>query len=123
MPRAKPIGQKWRPKTHLQALFLKRLVQEMAAQNLNTNSLSKREWAPPQRTIHDVLAGRDPTLETVWRLAIALDVPAHELMREKPEGAVSPRGVSPLPSYPRILQQPESSYRKKKARDSSNGSR
>jgi hypothetical protein len=108
---------KWAPKSLLQQIFVKRVREEMAKQSLNALALSERIGAPAYRTIHDVLAGRDPRLETVAGIATALGKPAHELLREDTDVGDRRQNVSTLPVYPAILQQSQKPYRVKKDRD------
>jgi hypothetical protein len=89
-------GKKREIRSPLQAVFLKRVQEEMANQRINPNQLSKRVGAPRQTTINDVMLGADPRLETVHGIAIALGVPAVSLLTE------SRTAVHQLPGYPQI---------------------
>lgn len=82
--------KKREPRSQLQAVFLKRVREEMAAQGLlhqdgrpNVTQLSKRHGAPSQTTINDVMRGADPRLGTVQAFAIALEVASVSLLTEQ----------------------------------------
>jgi transcriptional regulator with XRE-family HTH domain len=87
-------------KSPLQAVFLRRLHDEMERQGLSGNALAQREGAPPQRTIADVLNGADPRLETVNGLAVALGVRPVDLLTQA-KGI--PEKVHQISPYPPIL--------------------
>lgn len=79
-----PMGARGRSgSTPLRELFVRRVREEMYAQELSVNALSKRVGAPRQTTLNDVLAkGADPRLETVYQTAFALGVQPWELLVE-----------------------------------------
>lgn len=110
--------KRWEPKSLLQRVFIKRVRQEMERLHLNPFSLSKREGAPPYRTIIDALAGRDPSLETVSAFADGLGIPAYELLREGAAVADQRHPVTQMPGYAPMLQESGKTYSVTKARDS-----
>lgn len=98
----------------LQAVFLKRVQQEMVSQGLvnqdgepNGNALARRHGAPPQTTINDTLRGADPRLGTVQKFANALEVPAMSLLTE------ATANLHRLPTYPQIGSAPAHNSREK----------
>jgi len=97
-------AKKREPKSHLQAIFMKRVAEEMEKQQVSGLGLSKREGAPPQRTLADVLNGADPRLETVEAFAKALGVMAVDLLTEVKK---LPDNVRKLPGYPPIIGRDE----------------
>lgn len=97
-----------KPKTVLQEMFLKRVREEMGA--LSVNELARRPGAPRQSTFNEVMNGADPRLETVYRIAVALNIAPWELfldradvvrLRTKTDTNVSK--VTQLPGYPSML--------------------
>lgn len=96
----KPL--KKRPiKSPLQAVFLKRVQEEMRRQGLeNPTQLSKRVGAPPQTTLNDILSLQaDPRLSQIHKIAQALSVSAVSLLTEL---NVSSGNITALPSVPPI---------------------
>lgn len=89
--------KKRQPKSPLQEVFLKRVLEEMGRQGVNPTQLSKRVGAPKQTTLNDILNGADPRLEQVYKTAVALDVPAISLLSEQRTG-----NIHTLPNVPTI---------------------
>lgn len=116
----KPIKKK--PlRSHLQAVFLKRVREEMEAQGLTSiNQLAAREGAPPQTTLNDILSMQsDPRLSQVQKIAVALgQTTAVSLLTESIAVAV-PRGknVHQMPDpYPSIFGKPQDAKDKQPAK-------
>lgn len=116
--RAMPSQRQKKPKTVLQAIFIKRVKEEMG--ELSGNELSKRPGGPPQTTFNDVLNGADPRLETVHQIATALNIPAWHLFLEKSDlvrlRTETPNNVREFPALPRMLGE-ENQKSVRKARD------
>lgn len=89
-------GKRREIRSPLQAIFLKRVEEELQRQGLSRAQLAKRVGAPPQTTLNDVMLGADPRLETVYGVATALGIPAISLLTE------SSASLHRLPSYPSI---------------------
>lgn len=96
-------------RSDLQGVFLRRVKEELARQQLSQNQLSRRDGAPAQKTINDVLNGADPRLETVQAFANALGVPVVALLLD----VRSSGNVHKLPGYPKIGENPTESIGKK----------
>lgn len=96
-----------KPKTVLQALFIKRVEQELERQGISRNALAGRTGAPSQSTLNEILNGSDPRLEQVHKIAVALGVQAYELLAERPVGESLQTGnnIRHLPSYPPMIGQ------------------
>lgn len=77
-----PNGRKKAPKNPLHAIFLRRLHQELEERGLSVNALSDRLYAPPQRTLADVMNGADPRLSTIYGLCVALQLNICDLFSE-----------------------------------------
>lgn len=88
------------PKTDLQAVFLKRVGEQLAVLGISRLALSKRVGGPPQKTLNDVMNGADPRLETVHQIATALGVPAWTLFVESVQAE---RKVLEFPTYPKVF--------------------
>lgn len=103
------------PKSKAQAMFIRRVREELG--ETSVTALSKRDGAPAQRTINDVLNGADPKLATVQQIADALNIPVWQLFLEKADVVrlLTPRddNVRKLPEPPRMLQKPSFSGRDK----------
>jgi hypothetical protein len=105
-----PSKRSKKPRTVLQALFIKRVKEEMGA--LSGNELSRRPGGPPQTTFNDVMNGADPRLETVYQIATALNIPAWHFFIERTDlvrlrtGSPTepPSSVTSLPGYPKMLE-------------------
>ena len=102
---AKPMRRK--PKSHLQALFLKRLDEELSARELTVNAFTKRAGAPGQSTMNPIFnATTDPRLGTVDKIANALGIPAWHLFIERSDIPSHRRGtISKFPEAPGIGRQ------------------
>jgi transcriptional regulator with XRE-family HTH domain len=85
-------------------VFVKRLKEELQRQGISINALSRREGAPKQRTLNDVVNGADPRLETVDQIATALGVPAWTLFVEQDQYT---RRVVEFPTYPKVFNDTE----------------
>lgn len=72
MPKKPP--KSWAPASDLQITFIHQLNEAMRVRGLNPHSLSKRKHAPPQRTINDIIRGRDTKLEQIEKLGKALNL-------------------------------------------------
>lgn len=97
--------RKREPKTPLQALFIRRVGEELHRLGWSVNELgvkSKSLGGAPQRTIADVMSGADPRLETVYQIATALGLPAYQLLTESDGKRQSrfPDNVRELPKPP-----------------------
>lgn len=74
-----------RPETHLQAVFIKRMKEELEKRQLSVLGFSKLEGAPRERTLADVLhAGAVPRLTLVHQCAVALNIPVISLLVDGP---------------------------------------
>jgi transcriptional regulator with XRE-family HTH domain len=98
MGRQTKTKRTWEIRSDLQAIFLRRVKEELARQEISQNQLSKREGAPAQKTINDMLKGADPRLETVQSVADALGVPVVSLLLDTRLTS----NIQKLPSYPTI---------------------
>lgn len=109
--------KKKEPQSRLQAIFIKRVFEELARQGISQNQLSQRERGPDQKTLNDVLNGADPRLKTVQQIALALDVPAISLLTE------STATIHHLPGYPPIenVEKGEKSHRQDRDRKRGRG--
>lgn len=110
--------EKKKPKTPLQELFIRRVLEEKG--ELSATAIAGRKGGPKQRTLNDILNGADPRLEAVYRIATALNIPAWQLFLEKADVVrlLTPRSdnVSKLPEPPRILDRGHLHSRDKKRR-------
>ncbi len=99
VPRTDKPTKKKPIKSPLQEGFLKRVAEEMKAQEINVTQLAGRVGAPPQTTLNDIVSLQaDPRLEQVHKIATALQVPAISLLTElKTTG-----NIHTLPSVPTI---------------------
>jgi transcriptional regulator with XRE-family HTH domain len=95
----KKQGRKREIRSPLQAVFLRRVEEEMRNQGISRNQLAKRVGAPPQTTLNDVMLGADPRLETVYGVAVALGVAPVSLLTESTTNAGI---IYKLPVYPKI---------------------
>lgn len=111
----KPMKQakKKAPKTTLQALFIRRVQQEMDARDLSENALCARVGGLKQRTLNDVMNGADPRLETVYKIATALGINPWHLFLEAQDipANVRDRGVLNFPSIPHLANSGKLSHR------------
>lgn len=78
----KEPGRKRAIRSPLQAVFMRRVEEEMRNQGISRNQLAQRVGAPPQTTLNDVMLGADPRLETVYGVAVALGVAPVSLLTE-----------------------------------------
>lgn len=102
------------PKTPLQALFLKRVQEEMDKRGLSRAGLSGRTGGPSQTTFNDTMRGSDPRLETVYEIATALGIQAWQLLRESAD--VERENVTNVKNFPqpgRMIRKSPKSARKK----------
>ncbi len=75
--------KKWEPKSDLQRVFLRRVKAELEARGLSESALTKRVGGPKQKTLNEVMRGRDPRLKTVEQIAKALGVmPPWKLLKD-----------------------------------------
>lgn len=92
--------RKWEPKSDLQRVFLRRVKAEMEVQGLSENELARRVGGPKQKTLNDVMRGRDPRLKTVEQIAKALGVmPPWKLLKEDEPTAAQP----PIPTERKVF--------------------
>ena len=99
-------GTKRRPKTTLNALFMKRVEEEIEAQRATQNQVANRVGAVRQRTLNDILNGADPRLSTVFQVATAIGCQPWELLVEKGvrrETTTTEQFVTVLPQPARAL--------------------
>jgi transcriptional regulator with XRE-family HTH domain len=107
----KKPGRKREIRSPLQAVFLKRVDEEMKKQGISRNQLAQRVGAPPQTTLNDVMLGADPRLETVFGFAVALGVAPVSLLTE----STTQTGIIyKLPVYPKIATASEPATSKKR---------
>lgn len=126
-------------KSQLQALFIRRLHEEMKKQGLSDNALSARcdalKLPVGQSSVSRITGGRqDPSLENVHALAAALDLPAWYLLTEandagweiiRPPAPPRRASVTDLPGYPATFTSasepaPKSEHTGKKSRRARN---
>lgn len=76
-------AKKWEPKSDLQRVFLRRVKDELQAQGVSESELTRRVGGPKQKTLNEVMRGRDPRLKTVEQIAKALGVlPPWKLLKD-----------------------------------------
>ena len=92
------------PKSVLQALFIKRVWEELGERGLSPNALSQRPGGPAQKTLDDALAGSDPRLKTVSEIAVALGIQPWELLMERSDVGRRHGTVTPFPQPPVIIK-------------------
>ena len=114
----KAAGKK-SPKTPLQALFLRRVQQELDARGLSQNALCGRVGGLKQRTLNDVMNGADPRLETVYQVATALGINPWHLFVEAEDIPASARGrgVLSFPAIPHLANAGKLSQRQARLRN------
>jgi len=108
----KPTKPPREPETDLQKLFLARVHEEMGKQGISGNALCLRrnqqgmKLGPRQSTFSDAMRSGNPKLETIAKIADALDVPAWTLLVPSELAATHTperRKVFQFPSYPSVL--------------------
>lgn len=97
-PRTRKVKE---PETVLQAIFIKRVKQELEDRQLTPRQFAMLVGAPKERTIYDVLnRGAVPGLTVVHQCAVALNLKATDLLVER-AAKESATNVRKLPvSYP-----------------------
>jgi transcriptional regulator with XRE-family HTH domain len=93
------------PETALQAIFIKRVREELDERQLTPRQFAQMVGAPKERTIYDVLnRGAVPGLTVVAQVAAALQIPAYQLMIERIARQEIPTNIRKLPErYPPIF--------------------
>lgn len=111
------------PETALQAIFVKRVRAELEERQLSPRQFAQMVGAPKERTIYDVLnRGAVPGLTVVAQVAAALQMPAYELLIERPKNHENLTNIRKLPDrYPSIFaaQQKDRTQGKTRRRNTS----
>lgn len=101
-------ARKKAPKTRLQALFIKRVEEELERLQISRNELCGRVGAPKQSTFNEIMNGADPRLEQIQKISDALGVHACDLLTESSavgESLHRSANVRKLPTYPPMIGQ------------------
>lgn len=101
-------ARKKAPKTDTQALFIKRVEEELKRLQISRNELSRRVGAPSQSTLNEILNGAEARLTQIHKIATALGVQVWELFKERQavgESRQPGNNVRKLPDFPPIIGQ------------------
>lgn len=101
------------PETPLQAIFIKRVREELESRQWSLLTLATRHGGPAYKTLHDAIErGAVPGMTLIYKTAFALEMQPFELLRESDPGVRKGSKVVPLRTPLDILPKPQRELRK-----------